>query len=238
MQEETQDLAARRGRAQRPDANSVNDLADSCRLGAGSDFADANGNGFADGCESGDERLQAFPGRRNGSGGGGGGGGSATPPAGPARDTTAPALSKLSAKPSTATRAKGKKKAKSADAALHRVRDLGRRLHQWASSVKGHKAGKKCLASAKKKAKACTLYKTVSGALRVNAKTGANTLSFAAKLGTKKLGAGGSRLTAVAIDTAGDPVQAAHRDGDRPLRLRDLEDVSAPGPSPTTQLGA
>ena len=56
----------------------------------------------------------------------------------------------------------------------------------------------------KKKAKACTLLKHLSGTLRVNAKAGANTVSFAAQLGTKKLGAGTYRLTAVAIDAAGN----------------------------------
>jgi hypothetical protein len=65
-------------------------------------------------------------------------------------------------------------------------------------SVKGHRSGKRCLAGLEKNAKTCTLLKKLSGSLRVNAKAGTNKLTFAAKLGTKKLGAGTYRLTAVA----------------------------------------
>ncbi len=143
-------------------------------------------------------RLQAFPGQRNGAGGGG----SSVPP-GPARDTTAPSLSKLSAKPSAVTRAKGKKKAKPAKLGFT-VSETSVVTFTGELVVKGHKSGKKCVAPAKKKAKACTLYTKLGGALRVNAKAGANTVSFAAKLGTKKLGPGTYRLTAVAIDAAGN----------------------------------
>jgi hypothetical protein len=203
VQEETDTSLLAEAARNDTDGNGVNDLADSCRLGAGSQFADANGNGFADGCEADMNALQAFPGQRNGAGGGGGGGGGPTTSSGPARDTTAPALSKLSAKPSTATRAKGKKKAKPATLRFT-VSETSVVTFTGELVVKGHKSGKKCVAGTKKKAKACTLYKKVSGALRVNAKAGGNTLSFAAKLGTKKLGAGSYRLTAVAIDAAGN----------------------------------
>ncbi len=94
------------------DGNGINDLADACRIVAGTDVADANGNGFADACEPDMNRLQAFPQQPGGSGGGGGGGGGASP--GPVKDTTAPALSGLSARPSVAQRAKGRRKAKPA----------------------------------------------------------------------------------------------------------------------------
>ena len=57
--------------------------------------------------------------------------------------------------------------------------------------------------------KACITDKKLSGALRVSAKAGANALAFAAKLGTKKLGAGTFRLTIVAFDAAGNRSKAA-----------------------------
>ncbi len=90
--------------------------------------------------------LQAFPVQQNGSGGGGGGGGvaggggGAAAPARPAKDTTAPTLSKLSAKPSTATRAKGKKKAKPATLSFT-VSEASTVTFTGEQSVKGHKVG-------------------------------------------------------------------------------------------------
>jgi probable HAF family extracellular repeat protein len=202
--EETDDAILAEAAHSDADGNGVNDLADACRMTAGSDATDANGNGFADACETTMNSLQAFPGQKNGGGGGGGGGAAPpAPPAGPAKDTTAPALSKLSAKPSTAARAKGSKKAKPATLSFT-VSEASTVTFTGERSVKGHKSGKRCLAGVKKKAKACTLLKHLSGSLRVNAKAGANNVSFAAQLGTKKLGAGTYRLTAVAIDAAGN----------------------------------
>jgi hypothetical protein len=74
--------------------------------------------------------------------------------------------------------------------------------------LKGRKSGKRCLAG-RKTGKACITDKKLSGALRVTAKAGANSLTFAAKLGTKRLGAGTFRLTVVAFDTAGNRSKAA-----------------------------
>jgi hypothetical protein len=74
--------------------------------------------------------------------------------------------------------------------------------------LKGRKSGKRCLAGGRK-GKTCIAYKKLAGALRVNAKAGANALTFAAKLGTKKLGAGTFRLTIVAFDAAGNRSKAA-----------------------------
>jgi hypothetical protein len=180
------------------DGNGVNDLADACREVAGSGFADANGNGFADVCEADLNRLQAFPSQPGGAGGGGGGGA----PSGPAKDTTAPALSKLIAKPSAAQLATKHRKAKPAtlrftDSEASTVTFTGEQ------ALKGRKKGKKCVTGGKK-GKACTNYKKLGGSLRINAKAGANTVTFAAKLGTKKLKAGTYRLTAIAIDAAGN----------------------------------
>jgi uncharacterized membrane protein len=188
------------------DHNGVNDLADSCRIVAGSAFADANGNGFADICEPGMNRVQAFPGQANGGGGGGtGGGGGSTPPAsggGPAKDTTAPLLSKLSAKPSSALRARPHKKAKPATLRFT-VSETSTVTFTGEQALKGRLKGKKCIAGGKK-GKQCVSYRKLSGVLRVNAKAGANTATFAGKLGTKSLAAGTYRLTAVAIDAAGN----------------------------------
>jgi hypothetical protein len=183
------------------DGNGVNDLADSCRLVAGSSFADANGNGFADVCEAGMNRVQAFPQQANGSGGGGGG---AAPGGGggPVKDTTAPALSKLSAKPSIAQRARPHHKAKPATLRFT-LSEAATVTFTGEQTLKGRLRGKRCVTGGKK-GKACVNYKKIGGSLRVNAKTGTNTLSFAAKLGTKKLAAGSYRLTAVAIDAAGN----------------------------------
>ncbi len=180
------------------DGNGVNDLSDACKAVPGSDAVDANGNGLADQCEPELIAQGVIAGPPAG----------AAPPGGPgsappAKDTTAPALSKLAAKPSTATRAKGKKKAKPATISFT-VSEASTVTFTGEQSVKGHKVGKKCVAGTKKKAKACTLLKKLSGSLRVNAKAGTNTLTFAAKLGTKKLGAGVYQLTAVAIDAAGN----------------------------------
>ena len=122
MHEETKtDLLAEAARND-TDGNGVNDLADACRLGAGSDFADANGNGFADGCEADMNRLQAFPGQRNGAGGGGGGGGGGgRHPAGPARDTTAPALVEALGQAVHGDPRQGQEEGQARDAALHGV---------------------------------------------------------------------------------------------------------------------
>ncbi len=124
------------------DHNGVNDLADDCRVGAGSDFADANGNGFADVCEAAMNQLQAFPGQPSGSGGGGSGaGGGGSTPAGPAKDTTPPVLSKLTARPSTATHAKGRHKAKPA-ALRFTVSEASVVTFTGEQVLKGRKAGK------------------------------------------------------------------------------------------------
>jgi hypothetical protein len=193
------------------DGNGINDLADACRLAPGSDFADANNNGFADACEPDLTAQQAFPRQANGSGGGGGGGGVAAPggastPA-PAKDTTAPLLSRLALRPATVVRATKHRKAKNAQLGFT-VSEASTVTVTGEQVLKGRKSGKRCVAGRKKGA-ACITYKKLSGALRVSAKAGANSLTFAAKLGAEKLGAGTFRLTVVAFDAAGNRSKAA-----------------------------
>ncbi|MCW2995385.1 MAG: conserved repeat domain, partial [Conexibacter sp.] len=65
--EETSDERVAQAASSDADRNGVNDLADACRVVAGSQLADADGNGFADVCESTMDQLQAFPGQANGS---------------------------------------------------------------------------------------------------------------------------------------------------------------------------
>lgn len=189
-QEETLEIAARAD----TDANGVNDLADACRMVPGAGYADANGNGFADVCEAAMTRLLAFPGQAGGAGGG--------PAGGPAKDTTAPTLSRLTAKPAVARRARGKKKAVPATLRFT-VSEASVVTFTGERVVKGRRAGKRCVAGAKKGRK-CTAYVKTGGSLRVSAKPGSNTATFTAKLGTRKLGPGTYRLTAVAIDAAGN----------------------------------
>jgi CSLREA domain-containing protein len=191
------------------DRNGVNDLADACREVAGSGFADANGNGFADICEPTMTALQAFPQQANGAGAG------TTAPAGtlgpvptggPAKDTTAPALSKITARPSVATRAKGKHKAKAATLRFT-VSEASTVTFTAERVQKGRLNGKRCIAG-RTKGKACTAYTKLTGALRVNAKKGAGTAAFVGRLGSKTLAAGSYRLTGVAIDAAGNRSKA------------------------------
>jgi CSLREA domain-containing protein len=189
------------------DGNGVNDLADACRLAPGSDFADANDNGFADVCETELTAQQAFPQQANGSGSGGAPavGGASSVPA-PAKDTTAPLLSRLAARPATVVRATKRRKAKNTKLSFT-VSEASTVTVTGEQVLKGRKSGKRCLVG-RKTGKACTTYKKLSGALRVSAKAGANSLTFAAKLGTKKLGAGTFRLTLVAFDAAGNRSKA------------------------------
>ncbi len=174
----------------------VDDLADACREVAGSGFADANGNGFADVCEADMNRLQAFPNQPNGSGSSGGGA------LGPAKDTSAPALSKLTARPAVARRARGHRKATAATLRFA-VSEASTVTFTRERVLKGRRAGKRCVTGARK-GKPCVNYRRTGGSLRVNAKPGANSVKFAAKLGARPLAAGTYRLTAVAIDAAGN----------------------------------
>ncbi|MCW2995408.1 MAG: repeat protein, partial [Conexibacter sp.] len=123
-------------------------------------------------------------------------------PGGPAKDTTAPRLSKLTAKPAVATRARGKRKAKAATLRFS-LSEAATVTFTGEQVLAGRTSGKRCVAG-RKTGKACITYKKLGGSLRVNGKAGSGTASFAAKLGTKKLGAGRYRLTAVAIDAAGN----------------------------------
>ncbi|WP_445150185.1 hypothetical protein [Baekduia sp. Peel2402] len=197
------------------DGNGVNDLADACRLAPGSDFADANNNGFADACEAELTAQKAFPNQANGSGGGGstgggapgGGGVGGTGAPAPAKDTTAPLLSRLALKPATVVRATKKHKAKNAKLTFT-ASEASTVTITGEQVLKGRKSGARCVAG-RKTGKACVTYKKLAGALRVSAKTGANSLTFAAKLGSKKLGAGTFRLTVVAFDAAGNRSKAA-----------------------------
>jgi CSLREA domain-containing protein len=189
------------------DGNGVNDLADACRLAPGSDFADANGNGFADVCEPDLTAQQAFPDQANGSGapspapGVGGSVGGASVPA-PARDVTAPRLSRLTVKPGTVVRATRRRKARNARLSFT-VSEASTVTVTGEQVLKGRRSGRRCVAGRKKGA-ACVAYKKLAGALRVSAKAGANALTFAARLGTRRLGAGTFRLTIVAFDAAGN----------------------------------
>jgi hypothetical protein len=188
------------------DGNGVNDLADACRLAPGSDFADANDNGFADVCEAVLTAQQAFPQQANGSGSGGAPAvGGASVPA-PAKDTTAPLLSRLAARPATVVRATRRRKAKNTKLSFT-VSEASTVTVTGEQVLKGRKSGKRCLVG-RKTGKACITYKKLAGALRVSAKAGANSITFAAKLGTKKLGAGTFRLTLVAFDAAGNRSKA------------------------------
>ena len=197
----TTELLAEKARSD-VDGNGVNDLADACRIVAGTDVADANGNGFADACEPDMNRLQAFPQQPGGSGGGGGGGGGGLARTGEGHDRAGavralgPPVGRASARRAAAR--PSPRRCASRSPRRPRSRSPPSR------SLKGRKAGKRCVAGGKQRPSACTLYKRVAGSLRVNARAGANTVSFAAKLGTKKLGAGTFRLTAVAIDAAGN----------------------------------
>ncbi|MBJ7472394.1 MAG: hypothetical protein JHD16_13895 [Solirubrobacteraceae bacterium] len=197
--EQTDVQAIERAARSDRDRNGINDLADSCRIVAGaSGFADANANGFADDCEDDMNRLQAFPSQPFGAGGGPGPG----PGTGPAKDTTAPTIAGLKAKPSTARRARGKKKAVPAKLSFT-VSEASVITFTGERASKGRTAGKRCVAGGKK-GKRCTAYKPVKGALRIDARAGAGKLDFAGRLGATKLGAGTYRLTAVAIDPAGN----------------------------------
>lgn len=186
------------------DRNGVNDLADRCRITAGTDLVDANGNGFADVCEPTLEQFHALPGQSNGAGTPAPGA-SATPggSSGPAADRTPPTISVLKAKPSTATRAKGKAKAKPAKLAFS-LSEAGTVSITAERATKGHKQGKTCSTKAHAKGASCTKYAALSGTLRIDGKVGANAVSFTGQLGTKKLAAGSYRLSVVAVDAAGN----------------------------------
>jgi CSLREA domain-containing protein len=203
--EETSDQLLAQAASQDIDGNGVNDLADNCREVAGSGFADANANGFADVCEADMNRLQAFPSQANGAGAATvtpGSGPAAASGGGPAKDKTAPSLTKLSAHPTVARRAHGKHKAKPATLSFT-VSEASTVTFTGELSHKGRKSGKRCVAG-RKKGKSCVIYKKVGGSLRVNAKAGTQKVLFAGTLGAKKLGAGTYRLTAIAIDAAGN----------------------------------
>jgi CSLREA domain-containing protein len=196
------------------DGNGVNDLADACRLAPGADFADADADGFADVCEPDLTAEQAFPHQANGSGSGSGGGpggagrgvGPASVPA-PAKDTTAPRLSRLAARPATVVRATRRRKAENAKLSFT-LSEAATVTVTGEQVRKGRMSGRRCVAG-RRTGKACITYKKVAGALRVSAKAGANSLTFAAKLGTRRLGAGTFRLTIVAFDAAGNRSKAA-----------------------------
>jgi CSLREA domain-containing protein len=181
--------------------NGINDLADACREVPGSGFADANGNGFADVCEADMNRLQAFPSQPGGTGSIPAPGGGSVP-AGPVKDTIAPVLSKLSAHPSIVQFARAHHRARVATLRFT-VSEASVVTFTAEQALRGRRVGKRCL-TARRHGAPCTLYKRVGGSLRVNAKRGTNSVTFTARLGARKLKAGRYRLTAVAIDAAGN----------------------------------
>jgi hypothetical protein len=197
--EQTDEQILERAATSDTNRNGVNDLADACREAPGSQFPDANGNGFADVCEADMNRLQAFPTQSNGAGGGSAGtsGGS-----GPVTDHTPPVLSNLSASPSTVRLAR----------AHHKGRNATLRFTVSESSLvtftaelvlPGRRAGRHCVAG-RRHGKACTVYKPIPGNVRVDATAGQNTVTFSGRLGAHKLKPGRYRLIAIAIDPAGN----------------------------------
>jgi hypothetical protein len=176
----------------------INDLADACREAPGSQFPDANGNGFADVCEADMNRLQAFPAQLNGSGSGGGASGGS----GPVTDHTPPVLSNLSAKPSVVRLARAHHKARNARLRFT-VSEPSLVTFTAELVLLGRRSGKHCIAG-RRHGKACTAYKKIAGSLRCDATSGKNTVMFSGRLSTRMLKPGRCRLTAIAIDTSGN----------------------------------
>jgi CSLREA domain-containing protein len=196
--EQTDEQIVERAAGSDTNHNGVNDLADACREAPGSQFADANGNGFADVCEADMNRLQAFPTQANGTGAGGGASGGA----GPVTDTTPPVLSKLSANPSTVRLARARHKARNATLRFT-VSEPSLVTFTAVLVLPGHRAGKHCVAG-RGHGRACTVYEKLAGSLRVDATPGQNTVAFSGRLAGRRLKPGRYRLTAVAIDAAGN----------------------------------
>jgi hypothetical protein len=147
-------------------------------------------------------RLQAFPTQASGAGAGGTPGGS-----GPVTDRTPPVLSKLSAKPSVVVLAHSHRKARSATLRFT-VSEPSLVTFTAEMVLPGRRSGKHCIAG-RRHGKACTVYRKITGSLRIDATTGQNTITFTGRLGTDRLKAGRYRLTAIAIDAAGNRSSAA-----------------------------
>jgi Tol biopolymer transport system component len=118
-------------------------------------------------------------------------------PPGPAPDTTAPVISKLRITPSK----------------LHRTSRKGAKIRftlSEAASVslrielkgKGRKKGSRCVTK-RRTGKRCTLYKA-KVTLKRSGKAGVNTVAFNGRAGKKKLAKGSYRITATAVDAAGN----------------------------------
>lgn len=74
----------------------------------------------------------------------------------------------------------------------------------FAKQIKGHKAGKRCIAKRNQHGRRCTTFKSTSAAISRAAHAGTDTLTFAGVPDTgKRLGSGTYRLSITATDAAG-----------------------------------
>jgi hypothetical protein len=137
----------------------------------------------------------------NGSGSGSGGGGTSGG-SGPVPDTTPPVLSNLTATPSVVRVASAHHKARSATLRFT-LSEPSVVTFTAKLVLPGRRSGKHCLVG-RRHGKACTVYKKISGSLSLDASPGQNTVTFSGRLGTRTLKPGRYRLTAIAIDPAGN----------------------------------
>jgi hypothetical protein len=136
-----------------------------------------------------------------GSGSGGGGGGT---PGGsvPVTDSTPPVLSNLSATPSVVRLASAHHKARGAT--LRFTASEPSLVTFTAERVlPGRRSGERCVAG-RRHGKACMVFKKIGGSLRFDATPGQNTVTFSGQFGSRTLKPGHYRLTAIAIDAAGN----------------------------------
>jgi hypothetical protein len=138
----------------------------------------------------------------NGSGSSGGVGGGVPGQSAPITDHTPPALSKLSARPSTVRLAGPHRKGRNAMLSLT-VSEPSLLTFTAELVLPGRRSGKRCVAG-RTHGKACTAYKKIGGSLSFDARPGQNTVPFSGRLGTRTLKHGRYRLTAIATDPAGN----------------------------------
>jgi hypothetical protein len=137
------------------------------------------------------------------SGAGSSGGGAGTSgQSGPVTDHTPPVLSELSAKPSTVRLARAHHKARNATLRFT-VSEPSLVTFTAELAPPGRRSGKHCVPG-RRHGKACRVYKRIGGSLRFDARPGQNTVTFSGRLGTRRLKPGRYRLTAIAIDAAGN----------------------------------
>jgi hypothetical protein len=111
-------------------------------------------------------------------------------------------LSSLSAKPSVVRLASAHHKARSATLRFT-VSESSRVTITAEIALPRRRLGKRCVAG-RRHGEACTVYKKIAGMLSFNAVPGQNTVTFSGRLGTRRLKPGRYRLTAIAIDAAGN----------------------------------